>query len=265
MKKQFFRLFVLLGLLMLPAVSGMSLGVTKIEFDLQLNPGQSEMMTFVVENNEAMSRDISLSISDFREDVNGQMTFSDTGALESSNADWITFSPKQFTLDPRGRQEIQVTVNVPATAASGTTWSALMVNSAPTDTSIRETESDPMVVKVLQTVTSGASRNMRLENIELLNNDPLRLSVKMANTGDEVLRNILCQIEIRNTQGDTVRNWIMPPITILPGDARISEVADVDGSMEALDPGTYIALVIVDFGGDHLLASQHLFEVKAGE
>lgn len=262
MKKHLARLLLVLILFALPAQSGMSLGVTKIEFDLTLNPGQSELVTFVVENNETMKRNISISNSDWREDVNGNITLLDTGSLDVSNADWVSVSPKNFTLEPGQREEIQVSVSVPATAGSGTTWSALLVDSVPADDTTEETSSAPLIVKVLQTVTSGTSKNMRLENIELLQGDPMRLGVKMANTGNEVLRDILCEIQIRNMNGDIVRNWVMDPITLMPGDARISEANDLDQDLEPLAAGTYLALVIVDFGGDHLLASQHLFEVS---
>ncbi len=261
MKKQLMRLLLILVLFALPAQSGMSLGATKIEFDLTLNPGQSQLVTFVVENNESMARHINISNSDWRESIDGAITLFEAGSLDVSNVDWVSFSPKSFTLEPGQREEIQVSVNVPATAASGTTWSALLIDSVPVDNTTEASSPAPLMVRVLQTVTSGSSKQMRLENIELIQSEPVRLGIKIANTGNEVLRDILCEIQIRNTQGDTVRDWVMDPVTILPGDARISEVRDFDNTTNPLAPGTYIALVIVDFGGDHLLASQHLFEV----
>ncbi len=85
-----------------------------------------------------------------------------------------------------------------------------------------------------------------------------RLVAKVAfeNTGTTFLRPS-GRVEVRDRTGQTVGSTPIEPFRVLPGATRELAVALPEG----LAPGVYVALAILDFGAEFLVAGQAGFEL----
>jgi hypothetical protein len=68
-------------------------------------------------------------------------------------------------------------------------------------------------------------------------------------------------VEVRNERGETVKSLEVPSFTVLREAERRVEVGEPEGS-EPLPPGFYVALAVLDFGAEFLVAAELPFEVE---
>ncbi|MCS7275161.1 MAG: hypothetical protein NZ610_07175, partial [Candidatus Bipolaricaulota bacterium] len=80
---------------------------------------------------------------------------------------------------------------------------------------------------------------------------PLRIVTEYENTGT-TFQQLKVELRVINTKGEVVRQRQLSDVVLLPGGKQRIEIPVTP----ALSPGTYLALVIIDFGGDVLLAGQ---------
>jgi len=87
--------------------------------------------------------------------------------------------------------------------------------------------------------------------------NPLRVKVEFQNTGTAFLQ-AEGRVEIRNEAGDIIDQIEIESSSLLPEANRLWELT-YEG--KELLPGKYLALGIIDFGGDYLVAGQRSFEI----
>lgn len=179
-----------------------------------------------------------------------------------SNGDWITVSPKKFTIEEGKAQEVTFTVQVPSTGVSGTYWGAILIEGSP-----RKVEREGATVlaverfgvKVYVTIPGTEILSGRVTSVRKISLDPLTFTVTFENTGNVQLRP-KGSIEIISQTGETVRTIPIEEFPILPG--AVQTVTVKDPSPDPLAPGIYRALVAIDYGGENLAGGTRDFRVK---
>ncbi len=179
-----------------------------------------------------------------------------------SNGDWITVSPKKFTIEEGKTQEVTFTVQVPSTGVNGTYWGAILIQGSP-----RKVEREGATVlaverfgvKVYVTINGTEVLSGRVTSVRKVSLDPLTFTVTFENTGNVQLRP-KGTIQIISQTGETVRTIPIEEFPVLPG--AVQTVTVKDPSPEPLTPGIYRALVAIDYGGENLAGGTRDFRVK---
>jgi len=253
--------FFVCGLLSLGAAD---IVVGPLTIVIDAAPGEMGSGYFRVVNDGETPEEVTVSLGDWFLDPQGNTQFAALGSLERSLAEWLELTPVTFQLEPGQVQRVDFTIDVPS-GVSGDHWALLFVEGSEV-TPIAETTGELQTrigakvrygVKVFQR-DPGATKAGRIVGMELLSTEPLKIRVAFANTGDAVLWNVTGRVEIRDDTGATVRTLEMEEFTVLPGGERELILED-EG--ERLAAGDYIALVIIDFGGDYLVGHQLQFKI----
>ncbi len=260
--------YLLLGLLAALLASGASIsgsiGVGPLTIIVDLGPGESGSGYFKVINDGQNPEEVTISLADWSLAPDGGIQFAEPGSLEGSLASWLAYSPATFRLEPGQLQRVDFTITVPP-GARGDHWSLFFVEGSEV-TPVAETtgaltttvgvkvrygikvfQRDPMSTKV-----------GKITGLELLATEPLRLKLAFSNTGEGALFRVTGRVEIRDDTGTTVRTLPIEEFTVLPGGTR-ELILEAEG--ERLPPGDYIALAIIDFGGDYLVGQQLQFKI----
>jgi len=246
------------------------ISVFPLGIDVELAPGQNHTGSFMIKNTGDTPQDVSVTLNDYARTVDGKNQFPPAGTLDRSLAPFTTVSPATFQLEAGKVQEVQFQLDLPQDQA-GPHWMIVMVKeSEPTVTTnvgvkgqkggfafkanlvfgVRVRQSDPT-----SALTDG--RVTRLQVTPPATERPLGVQLTFKNTGTTFLRPS-GRVEIRDRTGQTVANLLIDSFRVLPGAKRTLDVS----STQALEPGKYIALGIIDFGGDFLVAGQAAFQIS---
>ncbi len=193
--------------------------------------------------------------------------------LERSLFPYIALSASSLTLEPKSSAKLDYIIDMPETA-EGSYWLAVYFEPE-TGTVVQggALEGRPEVtfnfnlkiryeVMFLVTINgtdnpNGAVTGMR----QISQSDGLAFEVDFRNTGN-VYYGAGGRVEIRDQTGATVAELPLERTFALPNQSYTFEVSD--GSLQ-LPPGDYIALAVVDFGGDKLVAGQLRFAIHGRE
>lgn len=189
--------------------------------------------------------------ADFHQSVDGRHAFLEAGTAPHSCAGRLQIYPDAATLDAEATQEIRVLME----PVDSTCWSMVFVESvAPAETGLNVAQR--IGVKVYgtpgRTPLEGEIRDVRVET------DSVRTAViEFANPGRRPIRP-QGEIEVRTLEGDVAAVVPVPAFSVLPASVRQTRIA-VGASLE---PGTYVLVPILDFGGDYLAGGQALLEIE---
>jgi hypothetical protein len=181
--------------------------------------------------------------------------------VNRSCADWISLSEDHLRLSPGESREVSLRVAVPA-GVSGTYWSAVFIESAPT---AEEREGTRILsiyrtaVKVYVTAPGTEVRAGRVTAVQVAATDPLTLVVGFENTGNVQLA-VAGGVDIIDQTGTTVRSLAIEEFLVLPGGRR--EVELVNPSSPRLAVGVYQAVARLDYGGENPVGGVRTFRVK---
>lgn len=203
-----------------------------------------------VRNEGAESMQFRFYAADFDQPEAGGHVFLEPGAHDRSCVDRLRFYPDGATLEPEEVQEIRVLMD----PVDSTCWSMIFVESGGRgETGLQIAQR--IGVKVYgvngRTVPEGEIRSVRVEA------DSIRtVVIEFANLGGGPLRPE-GEIEVRTLDGEVVEVADVAPFSVLPGRTRESRVE----LRAELEPGTYVLVPILDFGGEYLAGGQALLEV----
>jgi len=247
------------------------IGAGPMSFDFVLAPGESASGVIQVMNNGDKPREFQVKLSDYDRDLEGHLVLMAAGSHPRSLAKWLLVSPQHFTLEPGKTQPVSFTVTIP-NSESGPHWSALLISSpVPSDSGSQGEEgeegvpisigaAEQFIIKIRHTDPTSAVNDGRITDITVLppqGDQPLRVVVGYENTGT-TFQQPKVELRIVNSRGEfsVVQH---AAFAMLPGGKRRLVLPVV----EELAPGEYLALVIIDFGGDYLLAAQARFSLPA--
>jgi hypothetical protein len=206
--------------------------------------------TVVTVTNEGRSElSFDFYVGDFDQDEDGEHGFFDAGSHARSCAERITVLPNGATLAPGERRQIQIRLR-PGTE---TCWSLLFVESA-VRTAGGARVGQRIGVKVYG-VPEGAPAVGELTKVEA-STDGQSIDLEFENTGLGPLRPE-GRLEIRSFAGVIMRTVEIEPFSVLPEHRRRLTVQ----FGEPLPAGRYVAVPILDYGGEYLAGGQATFEV----
>ena len=248
-----------------------SIGTNTLGVDVEVAPGQSVSGSFIITNGSDQPASVRVELADFERKVDGGVVILPPQASPNSLADYITFSPAEFTL-PAGvgeTQEVRFTINL-ASNATGPHWSMLLVQEIDdSEDSNNDGDSDnttasgrvsvQLGIQIRQVDPSALVNDGRITEIEVvesLANQPIKLIADYENIGNTFQRPT-GEVRIINSTGDVAASLDIAPFRMLPNSSRRLEFS-VDAQ---LPPGEYVALVIIDFGGNFMLAGQVRFTI----
>jgi hypothetical protein len=218
--------------------------------DVELAPGTEKTVAFEVKAGSSATGDrgrLIVSLTDWRVEEDGALTFSKTESEPASASSWIDFSPAALTIEPGRTQLVRVTIAVPPKTAPGTYGTALFVQeraaaTAPED-GVRAIFVRVRFAYVLFVVVTPASPQPDLVNVEMDTSTPSpHLICEMTNAGTRHVRPLIFWTLKRGAQAlgqGTLRGTVL-----LPG-AKLREPHSLEGVK--LTPGSYEMSVNVDF------------------
>jgi len=265
---------LLLGIIALAAVSGQALRVSPVIFEAQVPRGTEQDTSFAVLNDESEPVSVEVRLCDWRRDVRGNNRFcEDAGNVERSATPWVSVTPQAFDLEPDARQEVRLSMSVPETGPDdepldGTYWTAAMIAASPQASDEGEGGTQIVVkrrfgLKVLASISGTGTRRGQVSNLRRHGLNPLWLTLEFQNRGTLNLGDVSGRVEIRNDAGETIDRTQIESFPILPGATRQLRVQLGDARGERLAPGRYVALAILDYGGDNPVGAQAVFDVPS--
>lgn len=256
--------------LMIPGLCPASFVVSPMEHHLTVTPGSQSAATVTVHNAGEKPLTLRLYFQDSRIDGRGVETDLPAGALARSCASWAALSEAVIDLVPREVRAVTVTLSVPD-SARGSYWTKLYLEEMSTPVSHKKQIHDRAYsIFIKQQVgvrlfcdVAGTERIGALVNSVIIHQEPKAprsIVTRVVNTGNTLLR---CRgrVEIRDSAGGVIQTLLMGidgEFYVFPDGYR-----DLPTKSDTpLAEGTYTALAIVDFGGDHVVAGEEVLRIR---
>ena len=262
------------ALALILSVSWSALGQADFSVDRQFiqlsaKPGQELLGSFRVYNRGDEPVPIRVVPVDYAFNEAGQAVTPAAGTTARSLFPHLVVSPTVFTVEPGGYTEVRYAVTVPE-GMEGSYWIAFLTQRADDEPSAVDVQSGEgvtirfrfrVVYRTLMVVTVEGTEEPagRITGLRLAESDEgLRFEVDLANEGNAIFRGT-GHVEVRDSTGRTVSSAPLLGVSVLPAQTR---TLSMDRPIGGLPPGEYLALAIVDFGGDYLAAGQLRFSVR---
>lgn len=260
----FITVLILLSLAAIPTHASFSIDQQLIE--VQARHGESLVRVIRVTNFSDEPMNISVKPADYIRDADGNVYTPDVGENEYSLFPYVSLSSTYISLEPHGSYDLEYAINFPE-EVEGSRWLALYFE--PDIEPITPRGADPdqanfsiqVVIAyrtlLLATVTGTEAPDGTITGIRAAREPSLCFEVDLLNTGNVYYR-ATGWLDIRDEQGATVTTMPIDRSFVLPDQTLTIQVADDELD---LAPGRYLALAVVDFGGDQLVAGQLIFDV----
>lgn len=243
------------------------ISVSSMLIELEIPPGETYIGSLRINNPGQELEEVEVRVADWNMTADGLTHFFKAGTLPQSLARWIEFSPIRFELKGGETREVKYIVTIPE-GEEGTHWAILFVKGSPKLFTEKSEKGQFIVrtsfgfgIKIYQTDPNMATREGRITNMDIVKTgerSSLKVKLEFENTGDVHVK-AKGRVGLRDEMGETVDQIEIKRFHILPGTKRILELPYEE---EKLSRGKYLALAIIDFGGDYLVAAQRKFEIK---
>lgn len=251
------------------AVCRGGVGVDELSRERTVQPGENYRGTITLRNRDGEPRAVKVYQADYLFFSDGRNVYGGAGSLERSNAGWITFSPRLLDVPPNGSSTVEFAVSVPRDETLvGTYWSLIMVeelaSAPPSGQSVSpESEAQAGVRQVLrygiQVVTHIGDTGIRAlrfadKTLTVTADGRRTLRADIENTGERALRPYVW-VELYDDSGQRFGRFQTDRRRLYPGtSARYTiDLSDAPG-------GSYLALVVVDNGDEHVFGAQYSLE-----
>lgn len=249
------------GLLRVAPLLAILLGAGPVQGQFSVQPVIVEMpvvdsvsgTAVAVRNESTDTLRLRVYAADFDQRGEGTLELFEPGEHPNSCSDRLEVFPDNLVLAPGEAGEVRLRMG----PGRSTCWSMVFAQSQARSSSGIQV-AQRIGVKVYG--VSGASRpEGEVSRVEVIEGSSGARSVKVGfrNTGPGPVRPE-GELEIRDHAGTIVEVLPIAPFSVLPGRARATEVP----LGLALEPGRYMVIPILDFGGDYLAGGQAPFEVK---
>ncbi len=215
--------------------------------------------TVEIKNSGDTVDDVIVYQTDYRFTSDGRNYYGDPAENPRSNAAWLTFSPRQLTIQPGATGTVYYTVTVPHdTALSGTYWSMLMVEEAPKSRSEQKQNGIFVQMKmrygvqIISHLGTSGHRDIEFLDARLLQEqDKQVFQLDVRNAGNRSFRPDI-QTQVFGTNGDRVVTMKGESKRLLPETS-----ARFQFDLSELTPDDYEALVIVDCGDADVFGARY--------
>ena len=257
-----FSLFLVLGWLApLQAPAQMSLEVSPIRAEHQIEAGASETNVIQVHNAGSQPTRVKVWLQDWGMNRQGEVSFSRPGSTPGSLSSWLEINPTDFRVEAGQSKEIRYTMSIPAGTRTGGYRGAIMVEGMPAQagapTPKKMAVHGRFGVMIYETVGKPDIKAKFTEFQVTPEKGALKFILTLANSGTAHFRPKKSKITVKDSQGKEVAKIDIPDAPVLPGATR-----DVLITPELkLPPGQYLAEAVVDTGQRDLLARQLSFTI----
>lgn len=238
-------------------------GLSPPRITLEATPGTEITESVVVDHPSASApMEVMVNLSDVLLAPDGSIVYLEPDSQPRSLASWITVSPLQFELTVEERRELRYTIEVPEDTTPGTYWGLLFFESRPITESEDENPEQGFGVRtrvrVGHTVYVNVGQIARDGQIAGIRHEPSADEMRIAfqNTGNGVIR-LAGEVEIRSTDGQRVHSLELSNEVSFPGSTHDLAVP-LPGPLSS---GDYVALAVLDYGEDSVVAGESEFTV----
>ncbi len=99
--------------------SGFSLGISPVRWEAEGKPGETLRNVVTLTSGTRAIQKVSVGVGDWTLSDDGAPVFADAGRMPDSAASWIRFRPKEFSVYPRQKQTVRISIQVPNETPSG--------------------------------------------------------------------------------------------------------------------------------------------------
>jgi len=278
--------FLIVCLLLVGSLSQVGwtqVGISTFVLDMVISPGEIGKDSLLITNNGDSVQYIAIEVADWVPTGPSMQEYLPPGTLDRSLSAWLNFWPSELALEPGEAVQVQVELTAPPTA-EGAYWGMLFVKllPAPSATGTGATQAHVGLSVLLGVAvyaeTDGGELQGRVVGFScepLDSEKQMMFTLEFEDTGITRLQPT-GTIQIRDEEGDIVRELPLPVFTSLPDTTQRLQVALTFIPSEQpgvenpepvepeppLPPGTYLAIAIIDYGGDALVAAQLPFEIQ---
>jgi len=286
---QCLALLVTVGILLVLAggqTGWAQVGISTFVLDMHICPGEIGRDSLSLTNNGESAQGFRIEVTDWIPIGPNAQEYLPAGTLARSISEWLDFTPSEGVIQPGEAVEVQVEVAAPSTA-EGVYWGMLFIRLLGEHTETGAVEAGThvgmnVVLGVAVYVNTGGGqpqgRVVGFSCEALDSKKQMEFTVEFENTGITRLRPT-GKIEIRDASGDTVREIHLPtfislpdtkqrvqaPLTTVPSKGPGEENIEAAELQPPLPPGSYVAIAIIDYGGDSLIGAQLPFSIEEGE
>lgn len=223
-------------------------------------PGQTLTGAITVRNPTHAPVSLEVVPSDFVLTPDNRINPLPVSTLPASLASWLDLGVSAVDLAPGASRQYNYSITVPATAAPGTHWGAILFRTATTTQKgssgvgmqVRAQVAFIVVVDIAPLTKSGKVTGVTLGPAKAPGASGTQtVTVSFQNTGDSYLR-LEGRVELRKPDGTLVQTLSIAPTPSFP--QELSNIPVKVG--KPLAAGTYLATAILDYGTVDLVAGQ---------
>lgn len=268
---------------LLSQVGWTQVGISTFVLDMVISPGEIGKDTLLITNNGDSTQYVAIEVVDWVPTGPSMQEYLPPGTLDRSLSGWLNFWPSELNLQPGEAVQVQVEATAPSTA-EGAYWGMLFVKLLPTPSPTGTGETPAQVglnvvlgIAIYAETGSGEAqgRIVGFSCEPLHSGKQMMFTLKFEDTGITRLRPT-GTIQIHDEEGNFVRELLLPQFTSLPDTTQRLQVAltfvpsERPGveNPEPVEPepplpaGTYLAIAVIDYGGDALVAAQLPFVIQ---
>ena len=238
------------GALLVPALASAlpEMAISPAVLELRAAPGQAITTEITVSNPGTVGYRVSVYAWDMWHDGRSRR-YGPPGTFPRSIAQRVAGSPASFALVPGGKQQVQITLDIPREAQGGQ-YAVIFFEMAPGEEAAAGRQGPVLAIAgrigasvIVDTATAGASIKLgRVEDVTVQgpsSTAPLRVSTALLNSTDTHLRPFAAAVIMKDRT--PVGRFTLPSVLLLPGQRGVLE-----GSWSGtLRPGNYTLLLTV--------------------
>ncbi len=263
----------LLTLAAAPATARAQVAVQDLEVHIPLGRDTLLRSTVIpVKNEEQRAQQVRVSIGDWTRDSVGNNVFREGGTSSASCGTRLRVFPTTFQVAPGATEFVRVTYA--PTALDEGCWAIVFIETVAPPAPRRDGQGSYVTLEIRTGVKiyvhrEGATRAGVVEGAEVgmvwrpkapagSTRDSVRVreaKVLFVNQGTGHLR-VKSTMEIRDQQARLLKTVEGPEAPMTPGSAR-----SISLRIPELGPGDYVAVILLDYGGDEIAAAQLEFRV----
>jgi hypothetical protein len=215
--------------------------------------GGTSVGVFSIRNESEGSLEFRLQSVDFDQSPEGNHTYFPSGSHASSCGDDVRITPDALSVEARQSQHVRF--EIPGGPRDESCWFMIFVESPATSES-GVVINQRIGVKVFG-IGESTSPGGEFHAGSIVEEDGIRsVALEYANPGGAPAWPV-GSVEVRDFRGTVVASSAVRPFTVLPGSKRQLAVELPDD----IAPGQYLAIPMLDFGGEYLAGTQIPFRV----
>lgn len=261
-----FRLTLLVGLFSLQSVVfATNIAVSPPTLEFSVESGSTFEGELLVYGSDSQDLRIRVSLRDWVLDQEGRAAQPEEESFWRSAAPWVKIEPEDMIVPAGESRIVKVSGVVPSQLTAGDYWTGYYIEFRPL--SVPQTTGVVVVPAIWGSITLSVAGEVekrgKIVGLEVgwsEGKDWKGVSGKIifVNESAAILKPV-GKVEIRSLAGETIVEFSVPSVKVLP-DAKREIPFEGELNLEA---GRYLALAIIDYGGERLVAAQALLNVAA--